>query len=261
MTYTLVRYGLLLLSLVALVFTVAFVFKTTDGDTLAMCKPSFSDDFTSSRINTNHWDVTYKSGKTEMQTYVSDAFDLANGVLKIRADARPADGRPYSSGILTTQSTFSQQYGYFEMRAKVPKGQGLWPAFWLLHTGPNPWNELDVFEFLGHNTNKVYLYNHWGDAANQHQALPKSYVGPDFSDQFHVFALDWQPNRLTWYIDGVKRAETTQHVPHEPMFILTNLAVGGSWPGAPDPATQFPAYFQIDYVRVYPTGCQIPATN
>lgn len=262
MKTTLLRLCLLGLSLATLAGTVAFVYSATDIVDVSGCQPSFDDEFSNSRIDRNLWDISYKSGRTELQYYDSDALKIEDGVLRIKAEPKPHGNYPYTSGILTTQTTFAQQYGYFEIRARVPKGQGLWPAFWLLHTGPLPWNELDVFEFLGHNPNKVYLYNHWRDAGNNHQSLPKSYTGLDFSQDFHTFALDWKPDSLTWYIDGVRRAQTTQHVPAEPMFMLINLAVGGSWPGAPDATTHFPAYFDIDYVRVYPTNCQsIPAAT
>lgn len=256
------RYALLLVSLVALLGTVAFVFRATDiVDVAGGCQPSFADEFNGNQIDTSRWDTTYKSGKTELQVYTPDALHVSDGILHITAEQNSQGNPTYTSGMVTTQDTFSQQYGYFEMRAQISKGQGLWPAFWLLHTGLLPWNELDVFEFLGHNPNKVYLYNHWRDSANQHQSLPKFYSGPDYSIGFHTYALDWRPNGLTWYIDGIKRAQTTEHVPAEPMFILANLAVGGSWPGVPDPSTHFPAYFDIDYIRVYPANCQNDKPN
>lgn len=257
MISVMVRYGLLMLTLTILAGTVAFVFQATSVP--AACQPSFSDDFNGGEIDTTRWDTYYKSGRTELQFYSAEALDLSNGKLRITADARPQEGYAYTSGIITTQTTFAQQYGYFEMRAKIPRGQGLWPAFWLLHTGPLPWTEVDVFEFLGHDTTKVYLYHHWRDSANNHQQHPKTYIGSDFSTDYHVYAIDWKPGRIIWYIDGVKRAETTENVAAEPMFMLINLAVGGKWPGSPDHSTRFPAYFEIDYVRVYPADCQPPA--
>ncbi len=261
MRLTILRLGGLLTGAIVLASIVALALKSISAQSAPDCQPTFHDDFNGSQIDTSRWNIAYPSGKTESQFYAPDAFELSNGVLHIKADRRPQQGYRYSSGIITTQHTFSQQYGYFEIRAKVPQGQGLWPAFWLLHTGLSPWMEIDIFEILGHNPSKVYLSNHWPDAANKLQGLTRPFTGPDFSTGFHIFAVDWRPNYLAWYVDGVKWAETDQHVPAEPMFILANLAVGGKWPGYPDPTTPFPAYFDIDYIRVYPTGCQPPISS
>ena len=220
------------------------------------CPVTFDDEFIGSTLNTQRWNVKYSSGRSELQYYAPDAFSLSGGVLRITAEPRPQHGYPYTSGIITTQGRFAQQYGFFEIRAKVPAGQGLWPAFWLLHTGPTPWTEIDIFEVLGHQPNKVYLSNHWPDAALQLQSASYPYIGPDFSDGFHTFALDWEPGLLTWYVDGQPRAQTTHNVPAEPMFLLANLAVGGNWPGKPNASTHFPAYLDIDYIRAFALGCQ-----
>jgi len=251
-----IRYGRLLLGFIALAGIVAFVFQATAR--VNECELTFSDNFDGPQLDTTRWNVEYPSGRTEKQFYAPDAFELSNGRLRIKADVRPQQGYAYTSGMITTQHTFAQQYGYFEIRAQIPHGQGLWPAFWLLHTGPLPWTEVDVFEILGHDTHKVYMSNHWRDAASQHQALTQSFTGSDLAEGFHTFAVDWTPGKLDWYIDGVKRAEATQHVPAEPMFILVNLAVGGQWHGYPDATTRFPAYLDIDYIHVYAPGCQPP---
>lgn len=155
-----------------------------------------------------------------------------------------------------TMDLFARQYGYFEMRAEVPHGQGLWPAFWLLHSGPLPWTEIDVLEILGQNITTMYMSNHWRVAADEHQSLTERFTGPDFSQGFHTFAVNWTHGNLTWFVDGVQQAETDEHVPAEPMFILANLAVGGQLPGKPDATTPFPADVDIDYIRVYAPGCQ-----
>jgi beta-glucanase (GH16 family) len=225
------------------------------------CRPIFADEFISRTLNTRRWNVEYKSGRTELQYYAPDALELWGGVLRIRAERRPQKGYDYTSGIITTKGTFSQMYGYFEMRAKVPSGQGLWPAFWLLHTGVLPWMEIDVVEVLGHEPNRLHLSHHWRDAANEHAGASVKFVGPDYSKAFHTYAVDWRPGKLEWYVDGVLRAEADEHVPAEPMFLLANLAVGGDWPGAPDETTEFPAYLEIDYIRVYAPGCRPPTRS
>src|SRR5258708_25793122 len=101
-------------------------------------------------------------------------------MLRLTAQPQSGQDRPYTSGIITTKDKFTQEYGYFEMRARVPHGQGLWPAFWLLHSGPLPWTEIDIFEILGKDTTTMYMSNHWRDAANNHQFITLPYTGPDF---------------------------------------------------------------------------------
>ena len=97
------------------------------------CPPVFADEFDSARLDTARWNDTYPTGQAEQQAYVPEALSVSSGMLHISAAARPGDGLPYTSGTITTRGKFSQQYGYFEMRARVPQGQGLWPAFWLHH--------------------------------------------------------------------------------------------------------------------------------
>jgi beta-glucanase (GH16 family) len=256
MKQTVIRYGGLLASFAVLGTIVAMTFKVTEAVTV--CTPSFVDEFKGTELDTTRWNIDYPSGKTESQFYAPEMLEVSGGVLHITAEHRPQKGYTYSSGIITTQHTFAQQYGYFEMRARIPQGQGLWPAFWLLHSGPLPWTEIDIFEILGHNTSKAYFSNHWRVTTSEHQGLTQSMTGKDLSEGFHVYAVDWKPGKLVWYIDGVRQAETTEHVPAEPMFILANLAVGGKWPGYPDTTTKFPAYMDIDYIRVYPTSCATP---
>jgi beta-glucanase (GH16 family) len=222
---------------------------------VTLCSPVLSDEFNGSQLDTTLWSTSYASGSSERQTYVADAFHEGGGLLRIAATKRANDGKSYTSGIITTQDTFSQQYGYFEIRARVPYGQGLWPAFWLLHTGPRPWTEIDVFEILANDTTTLYMSNHWPDDAGQEQHLTQAFSGPDYSNGFHRFAVNWTADSLTWYVDGTPRLVTHDHVPAEPMFILTDLAVGGQWPGDPNAQTHFPAYLYVDYIRVYVPGC------
>lgn len=153
--------------------------------------------------------------------------------------------------MMTTLGKFSQEYGRFEIRCRVPKGKGMWPAFWLL-PDPKGWPpEIDVLEILGHEPNKVYLTQHYRDAQGKHQSHGGSWSGPDFSAGFHDYAVEWSPRRIVWFVDGVERFRSEDAVPSGKMYLLLNLAVGGSWPGAPDAQTKFPAVLAVDYVRVY----------
>jgi beta-glucanase (GH16 family) len=172
-------------------------------------------------------------------------------------------GYPYTSGIITTQETFAQQYGLFTIRVKLPKGQGFWPAFWMLPVKPDYPTEIDVFEMLGGDSTKIYMSNHWKDATGENQKSTISFQGPDFSAGFHTFSLLWSPNLLIWYVDGVEQNRTDQGVPNQPMFLLVNLAVGGQWPGNPDQTTVFPNSMQIDYIRVFKYLCNfnLPFVN
>jgi len=221
---------------------------------------TFQDEFDGATVDATKWVKRYKWGEaqinSELQAYVDDAFQLQNGVLTITGDKRSASyaGQTfqYASGVLC--SVHEQKYGYFEARLKVPAGQGLWPAFWLLGQVAAPGvNEIDIHEILGHQPSTVYMTVHWGtDYDAGHKSDGSSWAGPDFSADFHVFGLEWTPDAIIWTIDGVERKRHTgEGVPQVPMYVILNLAIGGMWPGAPDATTQFPALYQIDYVRAY----------
>jgi beta-glucanase (GH16 family) len=120
---------------------------------------------------------------------------------------------------------------------------------------PNvPW-EIDVFEHHGHRPDNVYLTNHWPDGEGDYTKNSHDFVGPDFTQGFHAFAVNWTPSAIIWYVDGVERARSENGVPAQPMFLLANMAVGGDWPGDPDESTPFPSFFEIDYIRVYRQTC------
>ena len=163
-------------------------------------------------------------------------------------------GHEYCSGLVSSHASFAQEYGYFEIRAKVPAGQGLWPAFWLLPVTTEWPPEIDVFEILGDEPRTVHMHVHYEDASGRHQDNGTAFRSPDdFSRDYHTFAVKWGPERIVWYVDGVERhrAEGKRASPNGRMYLIANLAVGGDWPGAPDETTAFPASFDIDYVRVY----------
>lgn len=216
-----------------------------------------------SRWSTRYWwnegDRTAPANN-ERQFY-SDAtvgphpFEVRDGTLVITAQPSPdpaaTQGLPYTSGIITTEGTFSQRYGRFEMRARLPHGRGLWPAFWLLpqdHSWPP---EIDIMEVLGHEPARFFGSAH-SMASGERTAAIRDAEVDDLSDGFHTFALDWRPDRLQWHVDGrpVFDLPTADDM-HEPMYLLANLAVGGTWPGEPDAATPFPAEMAIDRIRVW----------
>lgn len=216
---------------------------------------TFADHFEEDSLNLERWDTGYKAGDHEAQYYEDDVFEVQDGILRIRAEQRQVGDRKYASGIITTEGIFAQRYGHFEARVKTPAGQGLWPAFWLLPYPPNYPVEIDVFEILGHEPGTAYMTNHWRSEERRHDFHTYGYRGPDFSQDFHVFGATWTAEEIVWYIDGVERARERRGIPHDEMFLLLNLAVGGKWPGYPDDTTPFPSYLEIDYVRVYSWTC------
>jgi beta-glucanase (GH16 family) len=184
-------------------------------------------------------------------------FRIDHGVLEIVAQPLPDSlqayvwGRKYSSGLITTKKSFSQLYGVFEIRARIPKGRGLWPAFWLLPVSGAWPPELDVFEVLGHDTST--LYASWHSLVDGKHLSESGAVNlPDLSLDFHTYAVDWEKDKIQWYFDGneIFRRPTPEGM-HQPMYILLNLGVGGGWPGNPDASTPFPAVYAIDWIRVF----------
>jgi beta-glucanase (GH16 family) len=167
----------------------------------------------------------------------------------------------YTSGMVTSGPTnfdsaaslgFAFQYGYVEARARVPWGEGLWPAIWLLPANLDSQLEIDIVEVLGHDPSTVQMHYHYVDERGDYAGEGKSWTGPDFSQDWHVFALDWNPNYTAWYVDGIERWRAeSPYLPGEPMYLVMNLAVGGDWPGSPTVDTPFPSTFDIDYVRVW----------
>ena len=218
---------------------------------------TFGDEFAGTNLNTAKWNTQYPSGNSgEKQYYAPDAVTLQDGMLKITAENRQMNGYPYTSGIITTQKRFSQKFGFFIIRAKLPNGQGFWPAFWMLPAQPDYPTEIDVFEMLGNDPSVIYMSNHWKDTGAGHRQQIISYQGPDFSTKFHTFSLLWNPSELIWYVDGVELYRTKEGVPATPMFLLVNLAVGGRWPGDPDGTTPFPSSMEVDYLHVYKRTCR-----
>jgi beta-glucanase (GH16 family) len=178
-------------------------------------------------------------------------FSTDESVLEITAQPMPGcagrriENYPYVSGLISTQPSFSQTYGYFEMRAELPSGKGLWPAFWMLPED-NSWPpELDIVESIG-DPGQIYMTAH-SKYGNSFGAEAR--ITPHV---FHTFAVSWDRQDLIWYIDGSEagRLPTPEDM-HKPMYMLANLAVGGNWPGAPDASTRFRAKLMIDHIRAY----------
>ncbi len=227
-------------------------------------------------VDSSKWnfDVGGKGwGNNELETYTNRAVNahLERGLLVITALKESFTGpdgatRNYSSARLLTRNKFSQAYGRFEARIKIPYGQGIWPAFWLLgdNIGIAHWpncGEIDIMENIGREPAIVHGTFHGpgysgGSGISAAYALPN---GRKFSDDFHTFALEWEPNVIRFYVDGILyKTRTPADLPagttwvfDHPFFIILNVAVGGGWPGNPDATTVFPQQMLVDYVRVY----------
>lgn len=212
----------------------------------------FSDEFNGSSLNSSKWGYCWDGRRSgcahdpELQWYQSPNVTLSGGSLHLTAKKESARGHAYTSGMVT--SKYSYQYGFAEARVRVPKGQGLWPAFWTLTQGGGWPPEIDIMEILGHQPSTAYMVYHpesgeWSSAG---------YTGPDFSAGYHTFGMSWSPGAIRWYIDGVEGGLViTSAITSKPQYLLLNLAVGSSWPGNPDASTPFPSSFDIDYVRVW----------
>jgi beta-glucanase (GH16 family) len=244
-------------------------------------KLSFADEF--DRFDRwsggrGRWRTVYRDGKSadpfelrtlrgnkELQLYVDpdltvgggappEPFVLKDGMLHLVAQPAPAalaahlGGFRYTSGLITSQPSFAQAYGYFEMRAKLPRGKGVWPAFWLLPADLSWPPEIDVMESIG-DPGVIYVTAH---SKALERPTTELRVTPD---DFHVFALSWDAKTLIWFVDGreVHRQPTPPDM-NKPMYMLANVAVGGAWPGAPDATTAWPARMSIDYIRAYRFG-------
>jgi beta-glucanase (GH16 family) len=179
----------------------------------------------------------------------------------------------YSSARLLTAGKFTQAYGRFEARMRLPYGQGIWPAFWMLgdNLGSVGWpasGEIDIMENIGREPNTVHGTLH-GPGYSGGASVGGSYNSPTrLSDGFHTYAIEWEPNRITWYFDNIAYSTKTpadiggnRWVFDHPFFLLLNLAVGGQWPGYPDASTVFPQRYMIDYVRVYSGSTGQPPTR
>ena len=212
-------------------------------------------------------------GNNELQTYTDRRENsvIRDGILAIRALKEPFTGpdgirRDYTSARLKTLGRFSRAYGRFEARIRVPRGPGIWPAFWMLGNdiqtaGWPACGEIDVMENIGREPRLVHGTLH-GPGYSGAQGIGASFQSPGgrpFADDFHVFSVEWEPQAIRWSVDGTTyQTRTAADLPRgarwvfdHPFFMLLNVAVGGNWPGNPDPTTSFPQEMLVDWVRVY----------
>lgn len=256
---------------------------STLGSLFLLAAPAFSqyqlvwaDEFDGNAVDPTKWTHQIGNGcpglcgwgNSELQWYQPDNTTVSGGFLTIEVRQEFQSGMNYTSSRLRTAGLHSWKYGRFEMRAKLPTDQGMWPAFWMLpevnHYGV--WaasGEMDIMEAVGHTPNRVFGTIHYGatspgnQSAGHHYTLPG---GQEFSDDFHVFAMEWDEFEIRWYMDGIHYHTTTSWwstggpypAPFDQEFhLLMNVAVGGPWAGPPNGSTTFPEQMVVDYVRVY----------
>lgn len=264
----------------------------------------WSDEFETSEIDSTKWDFDlqdgffdYQSntwisgwGNGELQYYTKENRNvrISNGNLVIRALKESFGGKGYTSARIKSKgrddsTLFSQTYGRFEFRAKLPTGAGVWPALWMLPQSEDygAWassGEIDVLEAKGQEPNRIHGTIHYGARwpANRESTASLDLPAGQRIDQFHTYAIEWEPGEIRWYFDGNEYAKQTfwwsssqtdngrgllpanqddinpWPAPfNKPFYIVMNVAVGGQFVGNPKPDTNFPAEMLVDYVRVY----------
>ena len=239
------------------------------GDDLELVfSEDFDDDLDPDLWGRCHWwqaEACTIESNDELELYLPDNVSSGDEILRLEAreeTVRDPDGRayPYSSGMISTgppayeePARFAFTYGYVEARLRLPEGQGLWPAFWLLPADQESRPEIDVVETLGHRPDQAELHYHYLDDDGVEEDPGHEWASDALADgDWHEFAVDWEPGRITWIIDGRARWEVTgDQVADEDMYLILNLAVGGDWPGDPDEDTEFPAVVEAEWIRVW----------
>lgn len=239
----------------------------------------WEDDFDGDTLDENSWNYEYHQPgwvNNELQEYVKSSENayVKDGELIIQPikilDEK--GGASYTSGRVNTHNKHGFQYGWFEARIKVPKGQGFLPAFWMMPEDEDfygQWpkcGEIDIMEVLGNQTDCQYGTLHYGEPHTQQQGTYTLEDG-DLAEEYHVYACEWEPGEIKFYLDNelyfsvndwFTRKEGFDEEPYpapfnQPFYIILNVAVGGNWPGNPDESTTFDdaAAMKVDYVRVY----------
>jgi beta-glucanase (GH16 family) len=228
----------------------------------------WSDEFEGTALDSSKWVAEtggHGWGNNELQHYTSRAENVrvAGGILIIEARKERFDNREYTSARIKTAGLKERTYGRYEARMKLPKGQGIWPAFWMLGSdiGTAGWpasGEIDIMENIGKEPGMVHGTLHGpGYSGADSFGRGSSLATGAFADDYHVFAVEWEPREIRWYRDGVlyhtARPELVNGawVFEHSFFVLLNLAVGGNWPGNPDASSTYPQQMLVDYVRVY----------
>lgn len=231
----------------------------------------WQDEFDGAEIDNTKWRLEFgytgaSNGELEIYTDRPENVYLEDGCLVIAALEENYRGYRYTSARLKTQGLHSWTYGRIEARIKIPSGQGLWPAFWMLGAnyatvGWPACGEIDIMENIGKTPDTVRGTIHGpGYCRDEGIFADWTITGQRYADDFHLFAVNWEPGQISWFVDNKRyNTLTPESVPGKwvfdhPYFIILNVAVGGYWPGYPDATTRFPQHMYVDYVRVYSKG-------
>lgn len=232
----------------------------------------WSDEFDGTELDMSNWNHEIGNGRSgwgnnERQYYREENTNVGNGFLTITAKKQSFDAFDYTSSRITTEGKKTFKYGRIDIRAALPKGQGLWPALWMLGDrfstiGWPECGEIDIMEMVGgtksgNSNSTTHGTLHWQGPSNYASYGGSTSISSGtFADKFHVFSIIWDEKEIRWLLDD-KRFHVTDIQPdhmsefHEEFFFIFNVAVGGNWPGAPDATTQFPQSMHVDYVRVF----------
>ena len=229
----------------------------------------WNDEFDGSELSASNW--TYELGNgcdnslcgwgnNELQSYTNLTDNVSVSDSRLTITARDTEDG-YTSGRIKTQNKRAFTFGRIDVRAKLPKGQGIWPAIWMLGSnittvGWPSCGEIDIMELVGHEPAKVHGTVHYESNGYKSSTGSTTLSSGDFTDQFHVFTIVWNLNQITWYVDNVPfktfSAVSGQQYPfNRDFFFIMNVAVGGNWPGNPDGTTVFPQSMVVDYIRVF----------
>lgn len=224
----------------------------------------FADEFDGGLAN---WDTCYawwplgskgctnEGNPDEEQWYVPSAVTTDGAAVTLTARRNPVTGTfrgtpkvfPYTSGMIQSRRRFSFTYGYAEFRMRLAPGQAMWDAAWLLPVNYNHRGEIDVAEAYGQYPRGLALTYHAADGTRYRREMD---TGTDLTTGWHTFGIDWEPSRLTWYVDGKAVYMSTATTPAEPMYLLANLAVAGRFDSPATPAASA-STMALDYVRVW----------
>ncbi len=235
----------------------------------------WEDQFSGTSLDVNAWSHQNGDGcpnvcgwgNNELEYYTDRPSNLffQDGKLIIEATKEAFGGKQYTSSKILTAGKKTFKYGRIDIRAILPKGKGIWPAFWMLPEDNvfGNWpksGEIDIMEVVGHEPAKTHGTIHYGPGPGSTQiSRSTSLTTGTLNDQFHVYSLEWKEDEIKWFLDGVlfstiRKADIAAGTTwpfNEEFFLIFNLAVGGNWPGAPDATTYFPQWLIVDYIRVY----------
>ncbi len=218
---------------------------------------TFRDEFNGSDIDFLHWTPHDPSGEErnrELQAYMPANVQFGGGSAHLIARREKAtyDGhlRIFTSGTMTTVGLFAQTYGRFVIRCRAAEGSGFESSFSLLPVPNGELPAITLVDIRGADASLAHFANRWGDPMTE-RSYDGSYAIGKTSDGFHEFAIEWDAQKIAWFIDGRERFRSVEGIPHQPMYLALRLAVGGSGAGRVDETTPFPASFDVDYIRLY----------